>query len=107
MPSNDSSHEPELFRELVHEPEYVDALEKIFKDIRRADDVMEGLETFVSRRAEMGMAYERYPADFATWLSKRTPQGRVRVLYKYNDRSVHLLLAWIIPDWKEGQFLGR
>lgn len=59
---------------------------------------MEGLESFLSRSAEMGMAYKGYDrAHFSTWLSKRIPEGRVRVLYAYTEEAVYLLDAWVIP----------
>lgn len=100
-----SSQETPHFRELVHEPSYSEALERIFHDIQRADDIMEGLETFVSRSAEMGMAYQGYDqARVSTWLSKRIPEGRVRVLYAYTEEVAHLLNAWVIPAHLDGKF---
>lgn len=68
--------------------------------MRRADEVLEGLELFVSRRAEMGMAVRGYPAEFASWLSKLLPDGqRVRVVYRYDTEEVHLIDAWTIPGF--------
>ena len=82
----DSSQETLRFRELVHEPSYTEALERIFLDVQWADDIMEGLESF------------------STWLSKRILEGRVRVLYAYTEEAVYLLNAWVIPAHLDGQF---
>ena len=71
----------------------------IFQGVRRADDVLEGLHIFLSRRAELGMAIRGYPAsEFASWISKPIPQGRVRVIYRYDDQSVNMLDAWLVSD---------
>jgi hypothetical protein len=105
-PSSVSSHEPELLREIVREPEFEESTRSIFKSIRRADEILEGLEIFLSRRAEMGMAVRGYPQEFASWLSKPIPgMGRVRVIYHHDDRAVTMLDAWLIPDQYDGQFL--
>ena len=87
-------------------PEYQKAIDRIFHDVRRADEVLEGLEYFLSRRAEMGMAVRGYPPEeYASWLSKSLPgKGRVRVLYRYDDVSVVMLDAWLIPESLEGMF---
>jgi hypothetical protein len=100
MPSNATAHEPAHLRTLVYEPEYTAAIQTIFKTVRRADEVLSGLELFISRRAEMGLAIKGYPADeFATWLSRLLPNGRVRVLYRYDSKEVHLIDAWMIPGY--------
>lgn len=54
----------------------------------------------------MGMAVRGYPREeFASWLSKPLPaKGRVRVLYRYDDVSVTMLDAWLIPERLEGMF---
>lgn len=98
-PSRGSSHEPEHNRTLVHEPEYALATEEIFRTVQRADEVLSGLEFFVSRRAEIGMAV-RDRAGIASWLSQLLPDGqRVRVLYAFSAHSVHLLDAWTVPGF--------
>jgi hypothetical protein len=82
QPSSGIAHEPEHLRTLVHEPEYSAAIQGIFHSVQRADEVLAGLELFVSRRAEMGMAVRGYPQGYASWLSTRLPDGkRVRVVY--------------------------
>jgi hypothetical protein len=93
----------------VHEPEYVEAVSRFFQTIRRADEILEGLEYFLSRRAEMGMAVRGYPpGQFASWLSKPiSGKGRIRVLYRYDEASVVMLDAWEIPASLEGTFHGR
>lgn len=90
----------------MHAPEYEEAVDRIFHDIRRADEVLEGLEYFVSRRAEMGMAVRGYPPDeFASWLSKSlSGKGRIRVIYRYDDVSVTMLDARLVPESLEGMF---
>jgi hypothetical protein len=105
---SDSSHEPDLLREIIHEPEFDEATRQIFSSIKRADEVLEGLEFFLGRRAEMGMAVPRYdPAQFGSWLSRPIPgKGRVRVIYHYNESAVTMLDAWVIPDRLDGQFFG-
>lgn len=97
---SDSSHEPDLLREIIHEPEYQEATRRIFSSIRRADEVLEGLEFFLGRRAEMGMAVPRYdPAQFASWLSKPIGgKGRVRVVYHYDETSVTMLAHGSFPS---------
>jgi hypothetical protein len=103
--SSVSSHEPELLREVVREPEFEEATRILFKSVRRADEVLEGLEIFLSRRAEMGMAVRGYPEQFASWLSKPIPgMGRVRVVYHHDARAVTMLDAWLIPEKLDGQF---
>lgn len=58
----------------MHAPEYQKAIDRIFHDVRRADEILEGLEYFLSRRAEMGMAVRGYPpGEYASWLSKFLP----------------------------------
>ena len=64
QPSSDISHEPRHLRTLVHEPEYRKAIEKIFDDVQRADEVLDALDFFISRRAEMGMAFKRNTVRF-------------------------------------------
>lgn len=59
--------------------------------------MLEGLHTFISRRAELGMAVRGYPAsEFGSWISKPIPQGRLRVIYRYDDESVNMLDAWLV-----------
>jgi hypothetical protein len=97
--------EPRHFRTLIHEPEYDQALERIYKDLWRADDIVAGLDFWISRRAEDCYAVEGYPPKgFAFWLSKRTREGRIRVIFSYDDETVHLITAWLIPDHLEGLF---
>ncbi len=68
----------------MHEPEYLKAIEEVFQTVQRADEVLYGLESFISRRAEVGMACVGYPPEFGTWLSTLLPNDcRVRVLYTY------------------------
>jgi hypothetical protein len=102
----DIAHEPAVLREIVHEPEYTQAVTRLFQSLRRADEILDGLEFFVSRRAELGMAVRGYPSDeFASWLSKPVPgKGRVRVLYHYGPETVTMLSAWIVPEELEGKF---
>jgi hypothetical protein len=94
--------EPPAQRTLVHEAKYDRSIEVVFLGAKRADDALEGLELFVSRRPEMGMAIRNYdPSEFASWITKPLPEGRVRVIYRYDAQQVILLDAWIVP---EGQF---
>lgn len=102
---NGSDHEPKHFRTLVHEPEYEQAVERIYRDIRRADSILAGLEAWVSRRAEICYAVVGYPPEeFASWVSKRTREGRVRVIFHYTNEVVTLIDARLIPDNLEGMF---
>ena len=52
------------------------------------------------------LAVRGFPSDeFASWLSKNIPgKGRVRVLYRYDDVSVTMLEASLIPEALEGMF---
>jgi hypothetical protein len=106
---SDISHEPEILRTIVHDEGYVEAVGKIFSSVARADAILEGLEFFISRRADLGMAVKGYPEkEFASWVSKRIPgKGRIRVVYRYDDKTVHMLSAWLIPDEIEGKLAGR
>jgi hypothetical protein len=93
---------PAVQRTIVHEARYDRATELVFLGARRADDALEGLEFFVSRRPEMGMAIRDFdPSEFASWVTKPLPEGRVRVIYGYDAQKVILLDAWLVP---EGQF---
>jgi len=59
---------------------------------------LSALELFVSRRAEQGMAVRGYRENFASWISKLLPAGdRIRVLYWYDDHTVRMIDAWIVP----------
>jgi hypothetical protein len=89
----------------VHEPEYDQALERIYRDLRRADDIIAGLEFWISRRAEICYAVAGYPPEgYAFWLSKRTQEGRARVIFSYDEEVAYLITAWLIPDHLEGLF---
>jgi len=91
-------HEPIYLREIVYEPEFDEALGLIFSSIRRADEVLEGLTFFLSRRAELGLAVRGLPLNHASWLSQLLPdRSRVRVLYEYTNDEVVMLDAWLVP----------
>jgi len=104
--SSDISQEPERLRRVIRTPPYEEAIRKIVPSVARAAEVLMGLEDFVSRRPELGMAVRGYPSDqFASWLSKPLPgQGRIRVTYHFDAVVVTLLDAWIVPEQLEGQF---
>lgn len=101
-PSSVSGHEPQIWRTIIHEPEYDQAKTAIFADMPLADEALRGLEDFLSCRAEMGFAYrEDLPDSFLTFLSKPLPEGQIRVLYYYDDHIVQLIDAWLLPDiWR-------
>lgn len=89
----------------MHEPDYLKAIEEVFETVQRADDVLGGLELFISRRAEMGMACKGYPPEFCTWLSTLLPNDcRVRVLYTYTTEEAHLLDAWMVSGSADGPY---
>lgn len=89
----------------MHEPEYQLATRRIFETIQRADEVLGGLELFISRRAELGMAVDRRHGAFFTWLSTLLPnKSRVRVLYRYTNEVVYLIDAWTLPGFDEGPY---
>src|SRR3954447_16291569 len=98
-PFNAFSHEPEVLRTVIFEHEYEASRAQICGGIRQADDFLQGLERFISKRAEMGYAYKpNDPPGVATYLSKILPSGkRIRVLYWYNREVVKMVLAWEVP----------
>jgi hypothetical protein len=65
---------------------------------------MAGLEFWISRRAEICYAVENHPPDVAFWISKRTQEGRARVIFSFQEETAYLLTAWLIPDRLEGLF---
>ncbi len=46
----------------------------------------------------MGLAVEGLPEEFASWVSKPVNGKRIRVVYRYDDKTVTLLDAWTIQD---------
>lgn len=96
-PSSGSAHEPQRLRAIAYEPEYLEARSRIERDVPRAEEALEAVESFLSRRAEMGLAIRGYdPNEFATWLTKPLGKTRIRVLYHYDDSTVTLIEAWLV-----------
>ncbi|HYG64030.1 MAG TPA: hypothetical protein VEL74_15750 [Thermoanaerobaculia bacterium] len=96
-PSSDSSRDPQ--REVVYEPEYLRASEQLSHRILRATEALQQVESFLSRRPELGLALRSYsPSEFGTWITKPLDGVRIRVLYHYDERTVTMLDAWLIRD---------
>ena len=98
-PSGTISPEPsDVLRDVAFQPQYERERARICGSIQLADDFLQGLESFLSVRPELGYAFRDSPPNVLTYLSKLLPWGeRIRVLYSYEENRVVMISAWTIP----------